>query len=257
LFVFPKDGHYVVIEGNRRLAALKGLLGHFPVPGHIQLPAITDSRRGELESVPARITDRAAIWQYIGFKHVNGPQAWQSASKAEYVAWVHGALGVPLRDISNRIGDRHSTVQRLYRALMVVEEAEESGVWNRGDRVRTHFSFSHLYTGLDYSGIGGFIQVSPASEESRRPVPDQSLPHLGELCTWLYGSKSLKREPVVRSQNPDLRRLDRILQNPDSVAALRKNLPLEVGEDIARGDPTILRESLVTARNSLQVARGR
>src|SRR5262249_2106654 len=47
LFVFPKDGHYVVIEGNRRLAALKGLLGHFPVPGHIQLPAITDSRRGE------------------------------------------------------------------------------------------------------------------------------------------------------------------------------------------------------------------
>jgi hypothetical protein len=55
LFVRPMDDHhYVVIEGNRRLAALKGLLGHFPVPGHIQLPAIDDFRRREIESVPAK-----------------------------------------------------------------------------------------------------------------------------------------------------------------------------------------------------------
>ncbi len=258
LFAYPDDDHYVIIEGNRRLAAVKALNRSFDITGNVSsLPQITTSRRKELQVLPVRITSRANIWQYIGFKHVNGPQAWQSASKAEYIAWVHNSLNVPLRTITEQIGDTHSTVQRLYRALMVIEQAEESNVWQRSDRTKAHFSFSHLYTGLDYTGISEFISVKPASGEARNPVPRNRLQNLGELCVWLFGSRSLNRQPVVQTQNPDLRRLDKVLQNRDSLAALRKNLPLETSEDIARGDPEILREALVTARTSLQVARGR
>ncbi len=258
LFVYPVDGSYVVIEGNRRLAAVKALTHSFEIPGSVSaLPHITATQRRNLQELPVRVTSRANIWQYVGFKHVNGPQAWQSASKAEYIAWVHNSLKVPLSRITEQIGDTHSTVQRLYRALMVIDQAEDSNVWHRSDRIKAHFSFSHLYTGLDYTGISEFISVRPASAEARRPVPKNRLQNLGELCVWLYGSRSLDRQPVVQTQNPDLRRLDKILQNRDALAALRKNLPLETSEDIARGDSEILREALVTARSSLQVARGR
>jgi hypothetical protein len=258
LFAYRADPNYVVIEGNRRLAAVKALLGMLKVPGRSSaLPKIASSERAGLEILPVRVTERANIWQYIGFKHVNGPQSWQSASKAEYVAWVHNELHVPLPEISRQIGDKHATVQRLYRALMVIEEAGEAGVWSRSDRTKPHFSFSHMMTGLDYAGIRNFLDVAPSSTESRTPVPEDRLDNLGELCVWMFGSRSLGREALVQRQNPDLKRLDNAIRHPDSLAAIRKNLPIEVSEDIARGDNAILRESLVTAKNSLQVARGK
>jgi ParB-like nuclease domain len=258
IFAYADGPNYVVIEGNRRLAAVKALTGEFGVPAKVQvLPKISEELKQQLEYLPVRVTSRSDIWQYVGFKHVNGPQAWQSASKAEYVAWVHNDINVPLSQISEQIGDKHATVQRLYRALMVINEAAEADVWRKEDRVKTHFSFSHMTTGLDYGNIATFIEVAPAGEESRWPVPDHRLSELGELCIWFWGSRSLGREPIVQRQNPDLRRLNNAIGNPDALAALRKNLPIEVSEDIARGDNEILRESLVTAKSSLQIARGR
>lgn len=256
MFVATEDGHPVVIEGNRRLAAVKALIGELTPPAGA-LPKITKTARQKLEFVPAMHASRSDLWEYIGFKHVNGPQAWRSASKASYIAWVHNEVGVPLDEIARRIGDQHSTVQRFYRSLMVIEQAEEADVWQRSDRYKEHFSFSHLFTGLDYSGIQSFVGVRPTADEAKRPIPESKLPELGELCVWLFGSKSRNKPPLVQSQNPDLRILDGILHDRNGIAALRKGLPLRVSEDISKGDSQLLREALVSAKDSLQTARGR
>lgn len=256
MFVATEGGHPVVIEGNRRLAAVKALIGELTPPAGV-LPKITKTAREKLEFVPAMHASRSDLWQYVGFKHVNGPQAWRSASKASYIAWVHNDLGVPLDEIARRIGDQHSTVQRFYRSLMVIEQAEEADVWQRSDRYKEHFSFSHLFTGLDYGGIQSFVGVRPTTDESKRPIPKSKLPELGELCVWLFGSKSRNKPPLVQSQNPDLRILDGILRDRNGIAALRKGLPLRVSEDISKGDSQLLREALVSAKESLQIARGR
>jgi chemotaxis response regulator CheB len=88
-------------------------------------------------------------------------------------------------------------------------------------------------------------------------VPAAKLKNLGELCVWLYGSKSQDQRPLIQSQNPDLRVLDEILRTPNGTAALRQRLPLGVSRDIGKGDPQLLREALVAAKDSLQTARGR
>jgi hypothetical protein len=256
LFVATEGGHPVVVEGNRRLAAVKALIGELTPPAGA-LPRITKAARDKLEFLPVMHASRSDLWQYIGFKHVNGPQAWRSASKASYIAWVHNDVGVPLDEIARRIGDQHSTVQRFYRALMVVQQAEEADVWQRSDRYKEHFSFSHLYTGLDYSGIQRFVGARPTADESNRPIPKSKFSELGELCIWLFGSKSRNKPPLVQSQNPDLRMLDSILHDRNGVAALRRGLPLRVSEDISKGDSQLLREALVSAKESLQTARGR
>lgn len=258
LFVIREPAGTVVVEGNRRLAAIKAILGQMRLPaGASSVPRLIKRDRDRLETVPCVVTTREAVWQYIGFKHVNGPQAWQSASKANYIAWVHNDLSVPLEEIAARIGDRHDTVQRLYRALMVIHQAEEADVWQRSDCYKKHFSFSHLYTGLDYGGIQAYVKVKPTSDESPQPVPTSKLKELGELCLWLYGSKSRERPPLVTSQNPDLRILSDVLQSKDGIAALRRGLPLKVSLDISKGDTQLLREALVGAKESLQTARGR
>ena len=259
LFVAHEDSAYVVVEGNRRLAAVKLLLdGKLRrLVGATDLPQITETRRQELRSLPVVHSDREDIWHYIGFKHVNGSQPWQSYAKAQYTAWVHNDLGQPLDEIAQRIGDRHSTVKRLYRGLMVLKQAEKSGRFDLDDRWKKHFSFSHLYTGLDYQNIQELLGIDNESSFCPDPVPNGKIEALGDLCLWLYGRKSTDTRPLVQSQNPDLRRLDTAIGSSAGLVALRRGLPLDVATDISIGDEELFRGHLIEARHRLQEARGK
>ena len=201
-------------------------------------------------------TQREDAWQYLGFKHVNGPAKWDSYPKAQYVATVHNEYEVPLDEIACQIGDKHRTVQRLYRALMVISQAEKEGVFKRENRYKGHFSFSHLYTGLDYDGIAAFIDLKDESTESSSPVPKKRLKQLGELCTWLYGDETLDIPPQVESQNPHLRQLNEVLKNEGAIASLRAGLPLSVALEVSYGDERVFHSALIQAKEALQKARG-
>ena len=253
------DDEDVVIEGNRRLAAVR-ILRDPEIRKRLQitnLPAVSPDRIDDLARLPVIRCEREQIWRYIGFKHVNGPQAWNSFAKAEYIAWVKNELHQDLSEIALTIGDRHSTVQRLYRAFMALRQASESGVYEPGRRMRRHFSFSHLYTGLDYLGIREFTGVADLEPPQEKPIPADKINEFGELCVWLWGDKSRGIEPMVRSQNPHLRQLDEALRSEHGLSALRADYDIARVYDIARGDTTVFRASLLKAKQSLQEARGK
>ena len=44
---------------------------------------------------------RKELWGFVGFKHVNGPQAWDSIAKAEYVFRVRRNFGLSLAEIAS------------------------------------------------------------------------------------------------------------------------------------------------------------
>jgi len=259
LFAEKENIGLVVFEGNRRLAAVKLLLN----PGlrrklkATDLPQISEDRGKSLQELPVIECRREDVWSYLGFKHVNGPQPWDPYSKAEYIARVHNTLNIPLEDIARTIGDLHATVRRLYRGLMVLQQAEKVGVFQRDDRWATHFAFSHLYTGLDYPGFQGFLGIDPGKSFQPAPVPKDRLSNLGELCTWLYGSRSKDKQPLIRSQNPDLRLLEEVLLSADGLSALRKGIPLRTSWNISRGDERLFREAMVAAKQNLEEARGK
>jgi hypothetical protein len=256
LIVAEEEGRNVVIEGNRRLAAVKVLRNHkIAQKNGWEIPSIAEHARDGLALLPCILSTREGAWRYLGFKHVNGPAKWSSYAKAKYIADVHNVYNVPLSDIANQIGDGHQTVQRLFRGLMVLEQAERENVYDREDRFRTRLAFSHLYTGLTYDGISSFIDIKGADQESQDPVPKNKLKELGELCVWLYGSKKENRPPVVESQNPDLRRLNSILENREAVAALRADAELPKAFEISRPPSSVFEEALLTAKRELTTAR--
>ena len=257
LLAIDEEGEGIVIEGNRRLAALKLLLD--PVlrkkVGATGIPKLSSTQIKELREVPVVWTTRSDAWNYIGFKHVNGPVKWDSYAKAKYIAEVHNNFGISLTEIASQIGDKHRIVQRLYRALMVIDQAETTGTYHRSLKYKSHFSFSHLYTGLDYDGISSFVRLRSASVESRTPVPKSHLERLGELCIWLYGDSTQELQPVVQSQNPHLRQLDEVVQSKTALMALREHMPLSVALEISYGDEAVFRRALVQAKDALQKAR--
>ena len=90
----PKGDKYIVIEGNRRLAAIKAI----KIPNFIEehgsayLPAITPAIKASLYTIPCLEKSRAEAWRFIGFKHVNGALKWGSYAKAKFIAHVRGRI---------------------------------------------------------------------------------------------------------------------------------------------------------------------
>ena len=255
LIVSRENEKNVVIEGNRRLAAVRILLE----PEAFEflkddIPEITAAAKKNLNKLPVMFSTRKDSWRHLGFKHVNGPAKWSSYAKARYIAEVHRYFEVTLEDIAQQIGDTHHTVQRLFRGLMVIEQAERMQVFSRDDRWRNHFSFSHLYTGLNYPGICEFIGLRSDSWDNSEPVPAERKTELGDLFLWMYGSKKQERPPVIETQNPHLRQLDSVLSSREAVAALRDGSGLSVAFELSRPSSTVFEESLLASKRNLQKA---
>ena len=257
LIIMQEADANVVIEGNRRLAAVKVLLEPTLVGDSAKdIPPISKADKKQLRSLPTITGSRKDAWRYIGFKHVNGPAKWSSYAKSKYIAKVHREFEIKLEEIAKQIGDTHRTVQRLFRGMMVIEQAEKMNVFDREDRWNRRFASSHLYTGLGYTGISTFIGLRPESEEDEEPVPPEKKESLRELFLWLYGSKREETRPVIQSQNPDLRQLDAVVVNREAVAALRDRGDLTYAFEVSRPSSNVFEESLLSAKRNLEKARG-
>jgi hypothetical protein len=258
LFLEKAGNNLVVIEGNRRLAAVKLLLDK-SLRDKLRandLPDITKERRQEILTLPALVTTRKDVWRYLGFKHVNGPSSWGSYAKAQYIASVHHKYNVPLEEIADQIGDNNSTVHRMYRGLMVIEQAENAGVFDRREISKPSFYFNYIYTALDYPGFSSFLGLESKSATTREPVPKSKVKQLGEVCEWLYGNSVRDKPSLIRSQNPDLKTLDSVLMSKHGVEALRDGFPLGIAKDISLGDEKLFRQALQQAKQELQKAHG-
>lgn len=253
-----RSDNYVAIEGNRRLAAVKLIhnQGEVKVPSHI-LDKVTPGLLQQTNELPCIIVDsREDSWKFIGFKHVNGPAKWGSFAKAKYIAGIHNDYGVPLDVISYQIGDTNNTVQKLYQGLMVLDQAKKEKVYNYEEDVQANrIYFSHLYTGLQRDGIRKFLEIKEAKDESPDPVPKSKLKELGRFLEWLYGSKKNETQPLIKSQNPDLKYLDDALQSKDAIVALNSGEPLSYAYELSRANDALFEENILTAKKSLQKAR--
>lgn len=74
LVVSREHNKNIVIEGNRRLAAVKVLFDdQIAKRKGWAVPTISKEARKNLENLPVIFSNRQESWRYLGFKHVNGP----------------------------------------------------------------------------------------------------------------------------------------------------------------------------------------
>lgn len=257
LIVMKNGNSFLSIEGNRRLAAVKLLHNDTG----IKLPAsirdrITNEIKEQTKKLPVIIVNsREDAWKYIGFKHVNGPAKWGSFAKAKYIAEIHNDYNIQLSDIAYQIGDTNKTAQKLYQGLMVLEQAKDAGIYDYDDIKADRIYFSHLYTGLQRDGIRSFLNIKAAEDETPKPVPEENLDNLKLLLEWLYGSEKNGLQPVIKSQNPDLKYLDEVLKSREATLALKAGESLDYSFELSRSNDALFEENLLIAKRGLQKAR--
>ena len=142
--------------------------------------------------------------------------------------------------------------------IFVLDQAEDSKVFSLQDRYPGRkFAFSHLYTALTRPGYREFLGLPDewrASDPSPNPVPKNNLENLQKVMVWLYGSRPDNVEPLVTSQNPHIKQLGAILQNPRARATLISRNDLREAYTQIEPKGARFETALINAKQEAEVA---
>lgn len=231
IVVVPRDDKYVVIEGNRRLAALRLLLN----PSLAPRPSIARAAE-EAENKPTKVRayvveSRDDTLQYLGFRHISGVQRWDPLAKARYLEAlferVTGNAQERYTAVAREIGSNGATVRRNLDALAAYRIVEGYEFYEISEIDEETFHFGTFYTAISDSNIANFVGVR-SNGRPRHPIEDATVvneEHLEELVRWMFERDARGNTRLIESRN--ISKLGTVVKDPESLKALRSNQTLE------------------------------
>ena len=256
------DEKKVVVEGNRRLAALKLLKqandGN-PLSGRWEKLAerLDETAAGTLFSQVPYVTadERSDVDAFLGFRHVTGIKEWQPAEKAEYICKLVDA-GTSYDEVRRMIGSNTPTVRRnyiAYRLLLQIEDACETV-----DRDYVAGRFSVMFLSLRSDGTREFLGVDLDAEPdaAATPVDEAHLPNLNDYAIWLFGERGDDGKPPLFTDSRLTDKFGVILGSEEGVEYLRAAEPpsFEVAYRTAGGDEAELVRLVRQAAENVELA---
>ena len=222
------NNRLIVVEGNRRLAALKLLKTSFegspPSPTWGKLVSGQNPPHGLFEHIPIlKMQDRTSVDVYLGYRHVTGIKEWQPAEKAEYISYLIDKRQFSYEQVMRKIGSKTEAVRRNYIAFCLYKQASET---ENIDESKILDKFSVLFLALRTSGVQIFlgIDINASPKDAATPVPQQHVDNLREFIRWLFGQDDA--EPIVRDSR-QVDKFSRVLLSEDAAALFAFAPPAE------------------------------
>jgi hypothetical protein len=228
LLVAPRDDgdeRLVVVEGNRRLAAVLVLLDPALLPRISEFRELAaEADLEDLRVLPCLVYEsRNQILEYLGNRHVVGVKEWKPLAKARYVQQLRARTEELREDSSDRalakrIGSNAPYVRRLLNSLQAFESVE---LRQPKDEAR----FSILQTALQYSQIAAWVGIGVRTPEGQENVRIEALQ---ELADWTLAPADPERPasaPRVNTRRLPL--LNDIVANPEALDAFRRGETIE------------------------------
>ncbi len=128
-----KPGQYVVVEGNRRLAALKWIQ-----QDHSAGVDVSGNVLETLDKIPVVLipgeADESVYLSIMGIRHVAGIRQWGSYQRAKLVTELRDKYGLAAGEVAERLGMSTQEVNRRYRAFKALGQmSEDSDYGERSD----------------------------------------------------------------------------------------------------------------------------
>ncbi len=232
IVVIPDEvGQYTVIEGNRRLAALRLLQS----PTLVEIAAIhrvAEEAANTPVRVPAYVVgSRDATLQYLGFRHISGVQRWEPLAKARYLdSLFDRTQGEPQRRytlVAREIGSTSTTVRRNLDALAAYRIIERNAFYDIAGMAEETFHFGTFYTAISNMAVSNFIGTRDNGAPTH-PIADPTVvneKNLDSLVRFMFERDARGNTTLGDSRN--IGKLGSVLENPDSLWALRTGQSLE------------------------------
>jgi len=246
---------YKVVEGNRRLAALKLLSGELTPPlGRTNIAQAIENAQFRPSKVPCLIFENEQdVLRYLGFRHITGVKAWGALQKARYAArlwdtYKNLPLDIGLKNLAKEIGSRSDYVGQMLTSLAIYDRAEKAKFFGL-DLSPEDIEFSVLSTALSYANIVDYLKIGSRTDLKLNDIDDKATQ---DLFDWLFVSTN-KQKPVV-SESRDLRKLAAIVSSVDSVKELKANRQLNEAYELSKGPEVALADLLRVANLKLNSA---
>ena len=250
LLVVPdSSGAVVVVEGNRRLGALKLLQDG--VVSKV-MPKQVDQARAGAKNRPNEIpvlefSSRDEILAYLGYRHITGIKEWDALAKARYLQQLrmrykeldHEAAH---KVLAREIGSKASYVSKLLTGLTLLERARDSGLLNQLRIEEQDIPFSLLTTGIGYEGICKFIGLSGPSDVDIENIKDAEF---GEFFKWVF--EKLGGSNTVLGESRNFNKLARVVANDQALNELRKGKALDAADLFTSGPLEAIRQLMQDA----------
>jgi hypothetical protein len=212
------EGNFIVVEGNRRLTALKALASP-------ELRALLTRQTKAWSSLPTDIElpteipvvvvqDRQVVVPLLGFRHISGIEPWEPISQARFIARLV-ADGQSLEEISELVGRPLTEVRSMYRDHEVLRQASSEF---KLDTTRAEENFGVFTAAMGRTKIRDYIQAPAPREVDPEywPLPEDSAPNMQRLLTYVFGNAGGKGRVVTDSRQ--LKDLGEVLSDPTGVA---------------------------------------
>lgn len=254
LVVKDTDGAYIVVEGNRRLAALK-LLSK-PELTKVRAQSIKDVI-SDAKNIPTEIPcilypNRKDVLDYLGYRHITGVKDWGALEKARYLDQLYQ---IHIKDtpqdkiyqkLAKMIGSRSGYVYKLHTALKLYEKANDNAYYG-ADIKEEDISFSWLTTALGYSGISDFIGLSEATDASLNTLKEENFK---KIFTWMF----FPGKTVIK-ESRQISELAKITEYPIALERLEKGCTIDEALLYTSAPSEAFIEMLKKAKQQLKQAK--
>lgn len=223
LVVEDSDGKYRVIEGNRRLSAVK-LLNN---------PDLAKVQKSKIQKVLFETTQRPTkipclvfdneeeINKYLGYRHITGIKEWKLLEKARYLyslresLYADSSIDEAAREIAKMIGSKMDYVRRILIGFDIYKIIEDNGFYRIRDLDDTTFYFNYIVDSLNKTHIREFIGVD---FDDVQPIEKLSELHLKKWTEWLF-EKNDQNKTRLKGDSADLNALNKILGSSHALQA--------------------------------------
>lgn len=250
-------GNYIVMEGNRRLAAVKLLNGEI-LPPEKRKNSISEIKSGIAVTPPKKLpclvfSSQKEILQGLGYRHITGIQDWDSLSKAKYLIELRDALystlprAEQLRSMANSIGSRPATIAQLLTGLALYEKAQNARFFGLPIDA-TDIAFSYITTALNYKAICTWLGLESGTDMDMLSL---NLENLRLIFAWMFSKDQQGRTILGETRN--LRIMAAIVASPEAINVLVDTGRLDEAFLFTGGSQAALEEAMMQADQKLRV----
>lgn len=253
------DSKYRVIEGNRRLSAVK-LLNN-PELATVQKSKVqkvfedTSERPTEIPCLVFQTDDE--IRKYLGYRHITGIKEWRLMEKARYLndlketLFPDETINQASREIAKMIGSRMDYVRRVLVGFEVYRIIEDESFYKIRDLDDTTFYYNYIIDSLNKTNIRDFIGVDFNNPE---PLINLDTENLKKWTHWLFEKNDQNKTRLIGNSS-DLNDLNIIVGSPDALEAFdTKGYPLEKAKELTGEFDKVFENFIINAYGNLKKA---
>lgn len=258
LLVTQENGRMIVVEGNRRLAAVKLLNREFEPPAR-RRASVEILRQEAVVAAPHELPcieypSRKDVMRYLGYRHITGIKEWDSLSKARYLSDIRREFypdldqAEQMKSLARDIGSRTDYVAQLLTALGLYITAENAKFFDLPMAAKD-VEFSYLTTALNYKKITDWLGLSGRNDIQ---MTNLSEANLKRAFSWMFTKDQQGRTIIGESRNLD--QLAEIVHSEDAITVLEETGRLAEAYLFSEGPQQALVKALTMAQERVQVA---